>query len=498
MTSYENLENRFRQYNRLNDLRSIASWDEAVMMPEGAGEARGEALAELSTIMQKLISTPDMGDWIDDSMKSSSTLNSWQLANLKEIRRQYIENTAIPFELNQKLVIAQMQAEQQWRKLRAENNWKDFAPTMTTLLGLVRERLQILSERLQTPIYDTALALYAKGLNTSVVEGLFGELKEFLPGMIATTVEKQKSETVLIPKGRFPKAAQKALGLELMKAMGFDLAHGRLDESHHPFCGGNARDVRITTRYSETNFLSSLMGVLHETGHALYEQNLPREWVVQPVGQACGMAIHESQSLLMEMQVVRSREFMEFTAPLIRKHFSADVENQASLETENLVQLISRVTPSLVRTEADEMTYPLHIILRFEIERDLLLDRWPVFELPNVWNEKMKQYLGLSTLSDFKNGCMQDVHWPSGGFGYFPSYTFGAVIAAQLFTAAEKKRPSLRGEIAKGEFTGLHAWLKENIWSEGSRLDTLQLVEKAAGPLSVAAFKNHLEKRYLR
>lgn len=496
MTSYENLENRFRQHNRLNDLRSIASWDEAVMMPQGAGEARGQALAELSAIMQKLISAPEIGDWIEDARGSS--LSSWQQANLNEIQRQYIENTAVPFELNQRLVIAQMQAEQQWRQLRSENNWKDFAPTLSTLLGLVRERLQILSERLGTPIYDTALNLYAKGLNTSIVEGLFGELKEFLPAMIAATVEKQKSDTVLLPKGRFPMAVQKALGLELMQAVGFDLSHGRLDESHHPFCGGNARDVRITTRYAETEFISSLMGVLHETGHALYEQNLPREWIEQPVGMACGMAIHESQSLLMEMQVVRSREFMEFIAPLIRKHFSAHVENQASLETENLIKLVSRVKPSLIRVDADEMTYPAHIILRFEIERDMLLDRWPLAELPNVWNEKMQQYLGLSTVGDFKNGCMQDVHWPSGGFGYFPSYTFGAVIAAQLFASAEKKRPSLRPEIARGEFGGLRSWLKENIWSEGSRLDTLQLVAKAAGPLSVNAFKNHLEKRYLR
>jgi carboxypeptidase Taq len=287
------------------------------------------------------------------------------------------------------------------------------------------------------------------------------------------------------------------LGLELMKKVGFDLQHGRLDESTHPFCGGNPRDVRITTRYNENEFLSSLMGVLHETGHALYEQNLPREWIEQPVGQACGMAIHESQSLLMEMQIVRSREFLLFAAPLIRKHFGPHTKNPEALEDENLIHLVTRVKPGLIRVDADEVTYPAHVIMRFEIERDLLDDRWPLAELPRVWNEKMQSYLGLSTVDNYKNGCMQDVHWPSGMWGYFPAYTFGAVIAAQLFATCVQKNPSVRGEIRDGNFSNLQTWLRENIWSQGSRLDTLQLVEQASGPLSVAAFRKHLETRYL-
>lgn len=494
MTSYEKLEARFRQHSRLRELRSISEWDEAVIMPVGGGESRGQALAELSSILQNLICAKEVGDWIQDVRKE--TLNPWQKANLCEMKRTYIENTAVPVELNQRLLIANMRCQQAWRTMRAENNWKGFYPYLQEVLLLNRQALSELSRQFKLPIYDTSLSLFAKGLNTEIVERLFGELKSFLPQLIPQLVEKQKRETVLIPEGKFPMAAQKALGLELMEKVGFDMTHGRLDESHHPFCGGTPRDVRITTRYSETEFVSSLMGVLHETGHAMYEQNLPREWVEQPVGSACGMAIHESQSLLMEMQVVRSIEFLEFAAPLIRKHLGSFISNPKSLEPDNLVKLVSRVRPGFIRVDADEVTYPSHVILRFEIERDLLEDRWPLSELPTVWNQKMKEYLGLSTLGNDKNGCMQDVHWPSGMWGYFPAYTFGAVIAAQLFATIERLRPGVRSEISRGDFAGLQDWLRENIWQQGSLADTLQLVSNASGPLSADSFRKHIERRY--
>jgi carboxypeptidase Taq len=200
----------------------------------------------------------------------------------------------------------------------------------------------------------------------------------------------------------------------------------------------------------------------------------------------------------MEMQVVRSAEFLEFAAPLIRKHMGPHVTNPKSLETENLTKLVSRVHPGYIRVDADEVTYPSHVILRFEIERDLLENRWPLSELPAVWNEKMRQYLGLSTAGNDKDGCMQDVHWPAGLFGYFPAYTFGAVIAAQLFAKANADRPSLRGEIARGSFENLRDWLRTNVWHQGSRYDTLGLVDKASGPLSVNAFRRHIETRYLK
>ncbi len=467
------------------------------MMPEGGSTDRNEALAELAVIAQNLAIAPEVGAWLGDADKEQG-LDEWQRANVREMRRQYINNTAIPTELNQRLVVAKMNSEQQWRRLRPENDWTRFQPILQETLSLTRQAVQELARKRDLSMYDAALSLYSPGLDTKTVDSLFTALKAFLPRMIQDVVAKQKTENTVLPEGEFPMAAQKALGLELMQVLGFSLKHGRLDESHHPFCGGIPRDVRITTRYNTNEFLSSLMGVLHETGHALYEQNLPDRWLTQPVGEACGMAVHESQSLLMEMQVCRSREFIEFAAPMIRKHMAPFVKNPESLDTDNLARLVTRSRPGLIRVDADEVTYPAHIILRFEIERDLLEDRWPLSELPNVWNEKMKSYLGSSTLGDDKNGRMQDVHWPSGAFGYFPAYTFGAVIAAQLFARAESDIGGLRGSLMRGDFAPLSSWLREKIWSQGSRVNTLELVKQATGgPLSTTAFERHLRRRYL-
>lgn len=496
MTTYQKLEARFRQVSNLNQIASVASWDEAVMMPPGASVTRNKAMAELAVTIQKLLTDSEVGQWLNET--SESSLNSWQKANLRLMKRHYLHETAVPADLKQRLVMARMNCEQKWRKLRQENNWSAFFPALQEVLNLTRESLQGLAKVTNKPIYDAALALYSPGLTTDAVEKLFKELRAELPDLINSVIDKQKSETVIQPEGTFPMGAQKALGLELMQAVGFSLDIGRLDESHHPFCGGSPRDVRITTRYREDEFISSLMGILHETGHALYEQNLPDDWLDQPVGEACGMAVHESQSLFMEMQVCRSREFFEFALPIIQKHIKPHVLNSEALTAENLYRLVTRVEKSFIRVDADEVTYPAHVILRYEIERDLLEDKWPLKELPAVWNQKMQELLGLSTLGNDRDGCMQDTHWPGGAFGYFPAYTFGAVIAAQLFQQMEKTIPQARQNIRKGEFEVVRKWLKDNIWSQGAQLGTLELVKKVSGELSSTHFLNHLRNRYLK
>ena len=496
MNSYEKLEARFLKISRLNDIRNISQWDEAVMMPAGASPGRNEALAELAAIIQELSIRKEIGDWIADARQLS--LNDWQKANLREMHRVYVEQTAIPTDLNRRLVVARMNCEQKWRTLRAENDWKGFYPYLNELLELTREMLGRLGEVLNLSPYDAALGMFSPGLNTETVRALFGEIRQFLPQMIQDSVELQKMQPFIAPRGRFPMAAQKALGQELMQRVGFATSNGRLDESHHPFCGGTSRDVRITTRYNNDEFVSSLMGVLHETGHGLYEQNLPEKWLGQPVGAACGMSIHESQSLFMEMQICRSAEFVNFAAPSIRKHLGQYVDNPESLHADNLVRLLSRVSPGLIRVDADEVTYPAHIILRFEIESALLTGSLKLSDLPEAWDEKMKQLLGLSTSGNDKNGCMQDVHWPSGSFGYFPAYTFGAVIAAQLFVEMQKALPNARAQIAQGDFAQLQSWLRDRVWSQGSRLQTLDLVKSASGrALSTQDFHAHLKRRYL-
>jgi carboxypeptidase Taq len=280
----------------------------------------------------------------------------------------------------------------------------------------------------------------------------------------------------------------------VMKLLGFDFESGRLDVSTHPFCGGVPGDVRITTRYHEHDFARSFMAVIHETGHARYEQGLPRESVTLPVGRARSAGIHESQSLSFEMQVARSPAFLRLVAPLVREHLG----DQPAFSAENLVRRYKQVKPDLIRVEADELCYPAHIILRFEIERALIGGEIEAEDIPALWDEKMMKYLGLDTRGDYRDGCLQDVHWPDGLFGYFPSYTLGAMCAAQYFAAIRKAMPDLDARIEAGDLKPVFDWLEANIWRHGSRYETDELMRRATGEaLDPAHFRAHLETRYL-
>jgi carboxypeptidase Taq len=282
-----------------------------------------------------------------------------------------------------------------------------------------------------------------------------------------------------------------------MGVLGFDFARGRFDVSHHPFCGGVPNDTRITTRYDEDGFLESLMAICHETGHALYQQGLPADWRDQPVGQPMGVAVHESQSLLMELQVCRGREFISRIAPLIRQSFGAD-DADAAWSAENLYRQVTRVARTFIRVDADELSYPLHVILRFELERGLLDGTLPVVDLPEAWDAAMQQYLGLSTAGNDADGCMQDVHWYAGLFGYFPTYTLGALGAAQWFSAARTADPEILPGIESGDLTPLLGWLRTHIHGRGRLLTMQPLFEAVTGArLTTASYKEHVEARYL-
>ncbi|MCC7285664.1 MAG: carboxypeptidase M32, partial [Burkholderiaceae bacterium] len=275
---------------------------------------------------------------------------------------------------------------------------------------------------------------------------------------------------------------------------GFDFDAGRLDVSAHPFCGGVPEDVRMTTRFRDDEFLGSLMGTIHETGHGRYEQNLPREWLGQPLSEARSMAIHESQSLSFEMQLGCHPGFVAQLAPLLQQAFGA----QPALEAANLQRLLTRVKPGLIRVDADEVTYPAHILLRYEIERPLIEGEIEVEDIPALWDAKMAELLQLDTRGNFADGPMQDVHWPSGLFGYFPCYTLGAMYAAQWFAAMRRATPELDARIAGGDFAPVFDWLREHIWRSGSRWSTDELATRASGEaLNPAHFKAHLEARYL-
>jgi carboxypeptidase Taq len=491
--SYEALEARFRRLNAVQEAGSVLRWDWAAMMPEGGAEGRAEQLATLRVIGHEMLTDPALADLF--AAAEAETLDDWQTANLREMRRHWRHATALPSDLVAALSKAASECEMLWRKARPDADFALVLPALRRLLALVREKAAMKAARFNCTSYEALLDQYEPGGSTAVIDRLFEPIAAALPGLIEKALARQAAgDAPLRPRGPFPIAAQRAAGVRLMERLGFDFAHGRLDVSLHPFCGGTPDDVRITTRYDETDFTRALMGVLHETGHALYERGLPAAWRGQPVGKARGMSIHESQSLLIEMQVCRSREFLEFAAPILRECFGGD---GPAWDADNLYRLHTRVERSFIRVDADEVTYPAHVILRYRLERALIAGELDLSDLPGAWNEGLHALLGVAPPDD-RLGCLQDVHWYDGAWGYFPTYTLGAMTAAQLYEAARRSDPTIAPATARGEFSPLLQWLRTHIHGLGSRFSAAALVENATGaPLAAAPFLAHLGSRYI-
>ncbi len=465
------------------------------MMPRGGGDARGEALGHIAALIHQKLSDLEIGELLDKAEASNAALSDWQRANLRAMRRMQVRATALPQSLVRALKIATTRCEQTWRLARAANDWDAIARQLAEVLMLTREKAAALGNALELQPYDALLDGYEAGTRAIDVARVFDDLKEFLPDFISRILNRQREPLPL--RGPFPRERQRELGVAMMRVFDFDFDRGRLDVSHHPFCGGVPDDTRITTRYSESDFLPSLMAVLHETGHALYQQNLPVEWRRQPVGGSLGAVVHESQSLFVEMQVARSRAFMEFAAPQVRAHLPG-TNGDAAWSAENLHALTVRVRRSHIRVDADEVTYPLHVILRFELEQALIGAELSVADIPDAWSELMTRYLGLSTDGNLKDGCMQDVHWFAGLFGYFPAYTLGALMAAQWFDAASAAIADLDTRIAAGDVAPLMNWLRHEIHERGQLKSAAELLaEVTGGPLDLRYFKAHLGRRYL-
>ena len=436
---------------------------------------------------------PRVRDLLDEAEVNDKTLDDWQRANLARMRRRWRQAAALPADLVQALSEASSHCEMVWREARPASDFPAFAAAFAPLLGLVREKAAALGEALGCAPYDGLVDSNEPGLRCATIDPLFDDLAGFLPEFLGQVREAQAGADTPPPVSGSVDA-QQTLARRLMTALGFDFDHGRLDVSLHPFCGGSAGDIRITTRYDEADALSGLMGVLHETGHALYEAGLPEEWRYQPVGQAGGMALHESQSLLIEMQACRSRPFMRFLAPLLAEHLDGAA---ASPDAEALYRQAIRVEPGYIRVDADEVTYPAHIMLRYRLERALIADELAVDEIPGAWADNHQTLLGIRPQNDAE-GCLQDIHWSVGELGYFPSYTIGALMAAQFFDAATRAEPELWLAIERGDFSPLFGWLRANVHGLASRYEGPVLLERATGaPLGTAVFKAHLQRRYL-
>ncbi len=490
-SAYERLEARFRLIATIGECGSMLGWDAAAVMPPGGGAARGDQLAVLAVLRHAQLVAPEM----EADLAAAETFDPWQAANLRLMRHAFARARALPADLVEAQAKVSSDCEKIWRVARADGNFAMVRPHLAEVLRLTQEAAGCLSAALGLGRYDALMDGYQAGITADDVDPVFAAYESFLADTLPEVEARQATFPAPVrPTGPFPIAAQAALCRELSERLGLDFDHARLDQSAHPFSGGTQTDVRITTRYLEEDFTSAILAVVHETGHALYERGLPLAYARQPVGEAAGMAVHESQSLIVEMQAFRSDAFLGWLGGRLHATFGGAVE---PYRLENLGRLWRRVERSFIRVDADEMTYPAHVILRFRLERAMVAGELTVGDLPGAWADGLFALLGIVPPDD-RVGCLQDIHWYDGAFGYFPSYTLGAMAAAQLMAAAREQVPGLDEAFGRGDLGPLLEWLRVHVHGVGSRLGMNAILTGASGRgLDPSAFQAHLRRRYL-
>ena len=492
---YSKLEKLLVPITHLKNLLSIAKWDKATMLASGSAASRQREIASATAIAHKMLTASAVGECVTGALQEVDALDEWQRANLNMIKKAHEEALCIPATLKEEYSVATGTCEFAWRTARKNNDFKALIPHLDRVFDLARRIGKLKAERFGQKPYDALLDVYNPDFTSQSIKEVYAVLKKALPGLIQTIMDRQASEKIIPLTEKIDDATQRALSLKILEKMDFSLEHGRLDESAHPFCDGSNDDVRLTTRYEEDNFLSAVTSTIHEAGHGLYQQNLPKAYRDQPVGGPKGLTFHESQSIIMERQAGISKPFVAFLAALLRDDFGF---KGAAYTAQNLYKLLTRVTPSLVRIDADEVTYPLHVILRFEIEEAIIEGSVNAKDLPALWNKKIKTYLGITPDKD-ANGCMQDIHWHIGSLGYFPAYTNGAMIASMLMKAARAKYPGIDTELSTGSFKSLNDYLNTHLRQFGSIKPSTDLLAGATGYTDVqpTIFIDYLKEKYL-
>ena len=489
--AFQSLDQKLKRAQLLGSISSLLEWDEQVNLPEGCHANRQDQSAALSAAVHEATADPEVARLLDFLESQPSTPE--QAAVLKHARRQHSRAANTPAEWVERHARLCSQAYHAWAKARASNDFATFAPYLKKHVALAKERAAHLGWA-DRP-YDLQIDLHDPGVDAAFVEALFAELRSGLVPLAQRILDAAANA----PSAKevftgFPIHRQKAFLAEVTAALGFDYQRGRIDVSLHPFCSGNGADVRMTTRFHENNPLDSLFSSIHEAGHGIYEQGLPLDQLHTALGQAAGMGVHESQSRLWENQVSRSQAFWRHYEPKFRATFPELLLNVTSDE---LYRSINSVARNPIRVDADEVTYNLHIIIRFEIEKKLFSGELQVEDLPAHWNDQYESLLGIRPRDDAE-GVLQDIHWSGGAFGYFPSYCLGNMLAAQLWYAALDALPGLEDHIAQGNFSRLFDWLRQNVHQHGARYPLGELAQIATGqPLSPKALLRYLEERYL-
>jgi carboxypeptidase Taq len=486
--SYKKLLKRARETALATSTAQALTWDQETYMPAKSLPYRAEQLAWLTGHAHRRFIARQVGQWISECEQHGFPPGSDPSGNLLEWRRQYDRATKISARLVEKLERVRAHAREAWRQARQQSQFALFKPHLDKVLALTRQMADAWGYK-DSP-YDALVEGYEPGATAAQLRQLFAELRPAIASVLAPAVAKSAAVGRDFLQGQYPVPAQQAFNRKVAEAIGFDFKAGRIDTTTHPFCSTlGAGDCRLTTRYNETDFVQSLYGVLHEAGHGMYEQGLSTEDFGTPNGTAVSLAIHESQSRLWENHVGRGPAFWERWHPVACAHFPG----LKQFSPEQITAAVNRVSPSFIRVEADQVTYDLHIILRFEIEVNLVEGTLKTADVPAYWNEQFEKMFGLKVSKD-SEGCLQDIHWSIGLIGYFPTYTLGNLNAAQLMRRAAVENPGLAGDLARGEYQPLLLWLREKIHRQGSRHAPRELIRLATG--EPTGIRDHVE--YLR
>lgn len=496
---YAELRALVKEAATLGSIGSLLGWDQETYMPPAAAAHRAEQQALVSGLVHERATSPRIGELLSQCEADRELMSDPETAaNLREMRRDYDLLTKLPTELVEELARTGSLAQEAWKEARKNSDFAAFAPWLEKMMALSRRKAECLGiPKGGAELYDALLDQYEPGMTSAQIEAIFTPLRDRLSKFIAEVTSKGSEPDTSVLKAQIPAEKQHAFGLQVLRAMGFDLEAGRLDTTTHPFCSGMAPgDTRLTTRYRDEAFTDALYGTMHEAGHGLYEQGLPKLGANgegrfgEPLGESISLGIHESQSRMWENMVGRSREFWTWALPRAREAFAPALDG---VTVDQMYRAVNTCRPSFIRVEADESTYNLHIMLRFELERGLIAGTVSVNDLPREWNRRFKQYLGLDVPDD-RRGCLQDVHWSFGLIGYFPTYTLGNLYAAQFWETIQQEIPDLKDRIARGEMLPLREWLREKIHKHGKRYRAGELCERVTGkPLSAEPFMRYLE-----
>ena len=490
MRLYESLCKIFIEVSNLDNIMNLLDWDAQVVMPPNAIEDRIKQVNTISGIKHDILTSNTVLNLIQELSKQKFKLNQWQSSNLLHMERLHNTAKVIPLDLSRALNKACIASRNIWKQAKQENKFSMWLPHLEEVINLSIQVATAKAEYLNCSRYEALLDTYEPELKTSQLNSIFSNLGKFLREFIPIALEQQPSISAF--EANFSLKKQRDLSQEIIKILKISNEQIRIDESIHPFSVSTPFDARITVQYDEKDFVKGLKATLHECGHALYGTNLPIEYYGQPVGQAMGTVMHEAQALIFEKQIGSSTEFISHITPLLKKIFKVK-----GLTVKNIYNMINYVNPSAIRIHADEVTYPVHIMSRYGIEKSLIDDDLQAKDLPQAWNEDMQYYLGITPNNDTE-GCMQDIHWASGLFGYFPSYLLGSIASAQIFSKIKEDTTGVKKKMSNGNLEPIIKWLTENIYKQGNRYNSQELLKQVTdSELNEQSYIDYLQTKYL-